>query len=134
VARNDRRKHVRRNALRHRHRTQYFLRERADFRCQTRLRAERIRIIGRNPLCGMHLKIPGPRLLKAFACAQELGIDPWQFSLHGFQVGVDQSNLRWLVLNGYAEHGEETTTFRDDCRRFRRGRNILYTPRSDEGT
>jgi len=43
-------------------------------------------------------------LWKAFACALDLKIDPWEFSLqlsHLVDMGSDKSNLRWLVLHRY---------------------------------
>ena len=59
-------------------------------------------------------------LWKAFACAQDLRIDPWEFALpltHLFDLGVDKSYLRWLVLHGYA-------TFHDRARCFQSGTNL----------
>ncbi len=53
-------------------------------------------------------------LWKAFACSQDLRIDPWEFALplqHLADLGVDQSDLRWLVLHGYV-------TFRNRARRY----------------
>ena len=57
---------------------------------------------------------------KAFACARDLKIDPWEFALplqHLTHLGVDKSDLRWLVLHGYV-------TFRDRARRFQPGAKI----------
>jgi hypothetical protein len=59
-------------------------------------------------------------LRKAFLCAGDLQIDPWEFALpllHFVDLGVDKSNLRWLVLHGYV-------TFRDRGQRFRAGTNV----------
>ena len=59
-------------------------------------------------------------LWKAFACAQDLNIDPWEFGLrltHLVDLGVAKSDLRWLVLRGYV-------TFRDRARRFQPGTNV----------
>ena len=56
---------------------------------------------------------------KAFACAQDLKIDPWEFALtltHLLNLGVVESDLRWLVLNGYV-------TFRDRARTLQPGPN-----------
>ncbi len=69
-------------------------------------------------------------LWKAFAYAKELDIDPWEFSLrllHLVELGVDESDLRWLVVNGFVEHSDEITTFRDKDRRFRRACNVAFT-------
>jgi hypothetical protein len=58
-------------------------------------------------------------LWKAFAYAQDLGIDPWEFALpltYLVDLGVDKSDLRWLVLRGFV-------TFRDRARRFQASTN-----------
>jgi hypothetical protein len=59
-------------------------------------------------------------LWKAFACAQDLKLDPWEFALpllHLFDLGVDKRDLRWLVLHGYV-------AFRDRARRSRLSTNV----------
>ncbi|MEI8374297.1 MAG: hypothetical protein WCJ35_15850 [Planctomycetota bacterium] len=59
-------------------------------------------------------------LCKAFACARDLQIDPWEFSLplpHLVDNGVGKSDLRWLVLHGYV-------TCRDRARRFQPDANV----------
>jgi hypothetical protein len=59
-------------------------------------------------------------LWKAFVCAQDLKIDPWEFALpltHLIDLGVDICHLRWLVLRGYV-------TFRDRARRFQFSANL----------
>ncbi len=69
-------------------------------------------------------------LWKAFACAQDLRIDPWEFSLrltHLLDLGVDENDLRWLVLNGYADYADEMTTFRDPARRFQCRENVAFS-------
>jgi hypothetical protein len=56
-------------------------------------------------------------LWKVFACAQDLKIDPWELALrltHLVALGVDERDLRWLVLHGYV-------TVRDGARWFQRG-------------
>jgi len=60
-------------------------------------------------------------LWKAFACARDLKIDPWEFSLpllHLVDRGVDTSDLRWLVLRGYV-------TFSDRGRRLQPGTKVV---------
>jgi len=60
-------------------------------------------------------------------------LDPWEYSLyllHLAELGVEESSLRWLVLNGYVEHGKEITTFRDKDRRFHRERNVAFTSKT----
>jgi hypothetical protein len=87
---------------------------------------------GREALRG---KVPAGlvQLWKAFVCARDEAVDAWEFSLHLLnllQLGLDVSDLRCLILDGYAEHGQEITTFRDARRRFRRGRNVTFTPKT----
>jgi hypothetical protein len=71
-----------------------------------------------------HLPEDAPAVLaalwKAFACARDLEIDPWEFALpllYLLDRGVDKSDLRWLVLHGYA-------TFRDRGGRFQPGTKV----------
>jgi hypothetical protein len=59
-------------------------------------------------------------LWKAFTCARDLRIDPWEFSLpllHLVDLGVEKRDLRWLVLRGYV-------TFRDRGGRFQPGTKV----------
>lgn len=60
-------------------------------------------------------------LSKARACARDLKIDPWEFAvplLHLESLGVEKSDLRWLIVNGYA-------TFRDRARRLQPDTTVL---------
>ncbi len=62
-------------------------------------------------------------LWKAFFCARDLRIDPWEFALsltHLLDLGVNRGDLRWLVLNGYV-------TFRDRARRFQPSTNVAVS-------
>jgi len=72
-------------------------------------------------------------LWKAYWLARGEKLDTWQSAeslLHLAMMGVDETDLRWLVLHGFAEHGEELTTNRDGNRRFRRGKNLAFPPRT----
>jgi len=69
-------------------------------------------------------------LWKAWACARDLKLDPWEIALRLLQLeklGASESNLRWLVLNGYVDHADEVTTFHDPARRFRPRVNVSFT-------
>ena len=73
------------------------------------------------------------QLAEAFACAQDGASDVWEFAI-GLETllaaGVGESELRWLVAKGYAEHACETTTARDARRKFRPGRNLAFQQRT----
>ena len=62
-------------------------------------------------------------LWKAFACSQDLKIDPWEFALplkYLMDQGVAKSDLRWLVSHGYV-------TFRNRARRFLPSPNVAVS-------
>jgi hypothetical protein len=68
-------------------------------------------------------------LRKACGFARDLRIDPWEFALrlrHLVGLGVDESDLHWLVLNGYVDRADEPLAIRDPARRFQRRANIAF--------
>ena len=79
------------------------------------------------------LKEVGPasaHLKRAYRFAEDLQTNCWEFALnlrHLVEIGVGESDLRWLALNGYVEFADECTTFRDANRRFRPGRNVSFS-------
>jgi hypothetical protein len=69
------------------------------------------------------------QLAEAIACAADRGSDPWQFAVSIevlLGLGVSESELRWLVSKGYAQHAREITTARDTTRRFQPGRSLAF--------
>ena len=69
-------------------------------------------------------------LWRAYACARDLRLDPREFSLrllHLISLGANESDLRWLVANGYVDQADELTTFRDPARRFRPSAGRAFT-------
>ncbi len=69
-------------------------------------------------------------LWKAFAYARDTELDPWEFALrllHLIEQGVSESDLRWLVVNGFVQHADEVTTFRDPVRIFQPRENVAFT-------
>ncbi len=69
-------------------------------------------------------------LWKAFAYARDTELDPWEFALpllHLAEQGVSQSDLRWLVVNGYVHYADEVSTFRDPVRIFQPRANVAFT-------
>lgn len=60
--------------------------------------------------------------LRAYALAHDAGADPWQFALAVRELagaGLTATDVRWLVLKGYASLAKEVTTPGDPERQFR---------------
>ncbi len=73
------------------------------------------------------------QLAEAFACAADGQCDKWEFAIRMENLpalGIGESELRWLVSKGYAEHACETTTTRNTTRKFRPGRNLAFTAKT----
>jgi hypothetical protein len=79
------------------------------------------------------LSVALPLLREAFEDAQELGRDPWQFAVTDRALtaaGLIETDLRWLVAHGYANHAVERSR-PDACRRdFRPAGNLVLCDRS----
>ncbi|WP_156514398.1 hypothetical protein [Planctomyces sp. SH-PL14] len=61
-------------------------------------------------------------LLVAYDYAIDVQVDPWQFAVQVSELrslGLSLSDLRWLVLKGFAIHGQECTLPGDSTRSFR---------------
>lgn len=74
-----------------------------------------------------------PELLTAFDYAHSVHIDIWQFAVGIAELraaGLRDSDCRWLVCAGYAEHAQEVTRIDDDSRRFRLVHNLSFFTRS----
>jgi hypothetical protein len=72
-------------------------------------------------------------LRKASTCAESLQQPLWEFAvtLEGLQqLGVSETDLRWLVQQGYVEHAVERTGTRHRQRVFRRPRSLVLAPGS----
>jgi hypothetical protein len=68
-------------------------------------------------------------LWQAFACAQDLEIDARDFVLrlkHLVDLGVDENDLRGLVLNGCVDHADAGTAFRNSTRHFRSPAKVAF--------
>jgi len=68
----------------------------------------------------------------AYECAQDTHAALWDFALEInelFEVGLTITDLRWLVVKGFVEHGGEISTYGDPHRSFTRseGFNFLTT-------
>jgi len=72
-------------------------------------------------------------LWRAYICAQDTGANVWDLSLPTSRLsetGMTSSDLHWMVLKGFAEHGEETTVYGNAHRSFRRGNGYFLNARS----
>ena len=68
-------------------------------------------------------------LALAYDRARDVDCDPWQFAVamqELIAIGVTVSDLRWLVVKGYAEHAHETTRTSDSTRKFKPSRNLAF--------
>jgi hypothetical protein len=68
-------------------------------------------------------------LLQAHRYAKDVERGDWDFAveirnLRG--VGLNESDLRWLVCRRFVEHAEEITPTGDECRRFRRPGGLTF--------
>lgn len=72
-------------------------------------------------------------LLEAFDYARDLQTSPWEFAVELSnlrRLKLTDSDLRWLVLEEFAEHVVETTPAGASDRRFRRPERLLLSRRS----
>lgn len=68
-------------------------------------------------------------LQEAFRYARDVDSDPWEFAVsigHLEQLGVTETDLRWLVRKGYIEHASEVTVQGDDGRQFRQTGDLTF--------
>jgi hypothetical protein len=76
---------------------------------------------------------PALALLRhAYDCAQDAAAASWDFALEIGELyasGLTITDLRWLVVKGFVEHGDETSVYGDAHRSFTRsaGFNFLAT-------
>ena len=62
--------------------------------------------------------------------AQQLGRSRWEFAeeIDGLrQHGLANGDLRWLVCNGFVEHGREITELGEEGRKFRPDRGLCFS-------
>jgi hypothetical protein len=68
-------------------------------------------------------------LWRAYLCAQDTGVNVWEFGLRTcrlYETGMTASDLRWMVAKGFVEHGEETSGYDDPHRSFRRSNGYFF--------
>ena len=69
------------------------------------------------------------QLLRAFDYAAETGRDVWEFAVEIREVhgeGMTNSDFRWLIAKGFAQHGRETTLYDDPQRSFRPSEGLTF--------
>lgn len=69
-------------------------------------------------------------LLQSHHYAEDVGADRWEFALDLAElkaIGLTSSDLRWLVLKGYAQHARETTLPGDAQRSFRPSKSFTLS-------
>ena len=72
-------------------------------------------------------------LAEACRCAQTVGRTIWDFAVEIEclrAAGVTNTNLRYLICAGYAEHGMEVTQPTSRARAFRKLRNLRFTDKT----
>jgi hypothetical protein len=70
-------------------------------------------------------------LWQAYRYALDTGVDAWEFALENdelYKTAVTISDLRWMVVKGFAEHAQETSFYSDPHRSFRRSHGLNFAP------
>jgi hypothetical protein len=68
-------------------------------------------------------------LWRAYLCAQDTGVNVWEFALRTgrlYASGTTASDLRWMLAKGFAEHGEETSGYDEPHRSFSRSVGYFF--------
>jgi hypothetical protein len=69
-------------------------------------------------------------LWRAYLCAQDTGVNVWEFALRTgrlYEAGMTASDLRWMVAKGFVEHGEEMSDYDKPHRSFRRSNGYFFS-------
>jgi len=72
-------------------------------------------------------------LLEAFDYAEDTDSELWEFAvaMRRFkELGLSESDLRWLERKGYVEHAREVTRLEDEAREFRHTGNLSFSKRT----
>src|SRR5215213_6367168 len=68
-------------------------------------------------------------LWRAHICAHATGANVWDFALRTgrlYLAGMTSSDLRWMVAEGFAEHGQETPGYNDTGRSLPRSNGYSF--------
>ncbi len=83
--------------------------------------------------CLAHLRLAMLELLKAYDYARDSRRDIWQFGVNLASLqryDLTETDCRWLVTMGYAEHAREITRQNDSTRQFRCAVNLSFSRRT----
>src|SRR3569833_1322486 len=83
--------------------------------------------------CLAHLRSAMLELLKAYDYARDSQRDIWQFGVNLASLqryDLTETDCRWLVTMGYAEHAREITRQNDSTRQFRCAVNLSFSRRT----
>ncbi len=72
-------------------------------------------------------------LWQAYMYAQDAGANLWDFAMEIetlYETGLTISELRWLVVKGLGEHGQEMSVYGDNHRSFRSSEGLNFVPAS----
>lgn len=72
-------------------------------------------------------------LLEAHDYAADTRSDAWDFAVSlaaVIQLGLNESDVRWLIRKGFVSHAREISDLDDDCRRFLATSSLIFTERS----
>ena len=72
-------------------------------------------------------------LLAAYRYAEDTNCSPWDFAVEVSRLrdlGLSNSELRWLVQKGFVEHAREITVPGEDGRQFQPTGNLTFTKRT----
>lgn len=86
-----------------------------------------------SPLINESLRAGLVVLWRAYIGAQYTGASAWDFALRIsrlHEAGMTNSDLRWLVARGFAEHGQETIGHRNSRRSFRESNGNFFNDQS----
>ena len=70
-------------------------------------------------------------LWQAYRYALDTSVDVWEFALENdklYETALTISDLRWLIVKGFAEHAQETSFYSDPHRSFRRSHGLHFVP------
>jgi hypothetical protein len=68
-------------------------------------------------------------LWRAYICAQDTGLNVWDFALRAgrlYEAGMTISDLRWLLAKGFAEQGQEASGYDDPHRSFQHSNGYFF--------
>ena len=80
---------------------------------------------------GTGLRAAFALLQHALDCARDAKAPPWDFALEIgelYAAGLSITDLRWMVVKGLVEHGDETSVHGEEHRTFTPSRGLTFLP------